>query len=235
MKRSLLILFFCGGILLVVGSPGGPIVLALVLLTATIGVVSMKSRVFGPVRTTVPSGIALTYDDGPNPVSTPALLDLLKERNVKATFFVVGEKVLAHPEVVRRCHAEGHTIGNHSHRHGTWTNLHFGGWMRSELGDCQRAVESAIGEAPRFYRPPFGLMNPHVEPAARAHGMQVVGWSVRSLDTARDDAAQRVTKRLTDGAIVLLHDGDLDADRVVATTRTILDAAEQRGLTPVAL
>ena len=235
MKRLLLILFFSGGTLLAVGSPGGPIVLALVLVVVTIGVVRMRSEVFGPVRATVPSGFALTYDDGPDPIATPALLDLLKERNAKATFFVVGKKALAHPEIVRRCHAEGHTIGNHSHRHGTWTNMHFGVWMRAELAECQRAVEGIIGEAPRHYRPPFGLMNPYVEPAARANGMGVVGWSVRSLDTARDDAAQRVTERLADGAIVLLHDGDLGAERVVETTRTILDAAAERGLEPVAL
>jgi len=239
LKRALLILFLVGAALLVVEPVWGIALISMVAATVTFGVLRMRAGILGPVRTTIPSGvppgIALTYDDGPDPESTPALLDLLKQRGVKATFFVVGEKVRAHPEVVRRCHDEGHTVANHSHRHGTWTNIHFGGWMRAELEACQRAVVDAIGVAPRHYRPPFGLMNPYVEPAARSLGMEVVGWNVRSLDTAHDDAAARVVRQLAPGAIVLLHDGGLAADRVVATTTTILEAAAERGLEPVAL
>jgi len=235
MKRSMLVLFVGGVVLFASGFFWGLVPIAAVLVLLTVGILRMESGILGPVRTKIDAGIALTYDDGPDPRSTPALLDLLKQHGAKATFFVVGERVRAHPEVVKRCHAEGHTVANHSLRHGTFTNIHFGGWMRKELGACQRAVEEAIGVAPRHYRPPFGLMNPYVEPSARALGMQVVGWSIRSLDTVRDDAAERVVADLAPGAIVLLHDGGLEPERVVATTRTILEAAAARGLEPVAL
>jgi len=235
LKRCLLIAFIAGVALLAAGYPWGGALVVIVVFTVTFGVVRMQSGILGPVRTTVDKGIALTYDDGPDPASTPALLDLLKAHNVKATFFVIGEKVRAHPEIVRRCHDEGHTVGNHSHRHGIWTNLHFGPWMRREIGECQNAVEQAIGVPPRYYRPPFGLMNPHVEPAARSHGLEVVGWTIRSLDTSRADAVERVVDLMEPGAIVLLHDGDMECERVVATTRAILEAANEQGLEPVAL
>ena len=235
MKRSMLVLFVGGVVLFASGFFWGLVPVAAVLALLTLGILRMETGILGPVRTKIDTGIALTYDDGPDPRSTPALLDLLKQHGAKATFFVVGDRVRAHPEVVKRCHAEGHTVANHSHHHGTFTNIHFGGWMKEELAACQRAVEEAIGIAPRFYRPPFGLMNPYVEPSARALGMDVVAWSIRSLDTVRDDAAQRVVADLAPGAIVLLHDGGLEPGRVVATTRTILEAAAARGLEPVAL
>jgi len=235
LKPALLIAFIAGVALLAAGNPWGGALVTIVAFTVTFGVVRMQSGIFGPVRTTVEKGIALTYDDGPDPRSTPALLDLLKSHNVKATFFVIGEKVRAHPELVRRCHDEGHTVANHSHRHGMWTNLHFGPWMRREIGACQDAVEQATGVPPRHYRPPFGLMNPHVEAAAHSHGLEVVGWTIRSLDTSRADAAERVLDLLEPGAIVLLHDGDIEQERVLATTRTILEAAREQGLEPVAL
>jgi len=235
LKRALLVLFLIGAVLFATGFVWGLAVMALVVIVVTWGVLSMRSGILGPVRTTVPAGIALTYDDGPDPLATPALLDLLKAHDAKATFFIVGENARAHPALVQRCHAEGHTIANHSHRHGNWTNCHFGGWMRAEIGECQRAIEEAIGEAPRHYRPPFGLMNPYVEPAARAHGLEVVGWSIRSLDTVRPGAAERVVQRLAPGAIVLLHDGGIGENHVVDTTRCILEAAAKRGLKPVAL
>jgi peptidoglycan/xylan/chitin deacetylase (PgdA/CDA1 family) len=235
LKWAIFLLCGFGAALLAFGFIAGAAPLAAGAALLTFGVVRMQTGILGAVRTQVPRGIALTFDDGPDPHSTPLLLDLLKERGARATFFMIGEKVLRHPDVVRRCHAEGHTIANHSHHHGTWTNLHFGAWMRDEIGACQRAIEETIGSAPRFYRPPFGLMNPHVEAAARDHGLELVAWSIRSLDTVRDDAAERVVRALAPGAIVLLHDGGIEPERVVATTRSVLEAAAERGLEAIAL
>jgi len=227
-------LLSCAGLaLLLAGSPFGWVLLGAAIVVLLCGVFDMSSGVFGRVRTTTGRDtIALTFDDGPDPASTPPLLDLLRERGVRATFFVVGERVRAHPAIVRRCAEEGHAIGNHSDRHRYDLNFRLRSGMRREMEACQEAVRVAAGVTPRLYRPPVGLMNPAVVPAARELGMEVVGWSIRSLDTRRGDAAERVIPRLRPGAIVLLHDGARDPAHVVATARRILDVALERGLVP---
>jgi chitin deacetylase len=144
--------------------------------------------------------------------------------------------VRAHPEIVKRCVAEGHAIGNHSDRHSYLTNFFFRARMRREMQACQDAVRAAAGVEPRFYRPPVGLMNHAVVPAARDLGMEVVAWSIRSLDSRRGcDPVRRVVPHLRSRAIVLLHDGGLDPERVLETTRRILDAARERDLAAVAI
>ena len=207
----------------------------------TWGVVSMRSGLFGPAVThgdPARPEVALTYDDGPDPDATCALLDLLRDRGVPATFFVVGARARAHPEVVRRCHAEGHLVGNHTDRHSHLTNFFLGPFIRRELRACQETVERITGVAPRAYRPPVGLVNPLTEPVARSLGMKLVGWQVRSLDTRLrrpEDVVRRVLDRVRPGGIVLLHDGGQDPARVREITRRILDGLEQRGLQPVRL
>lgn len=208
---------------------------------AVTGVFYMPSGIFGKVITKSRAGrpeVALTYDDGPDPETTPALLDLLRERGAKATFFVVGENVRSFPDLVRRCHEEGHTIANHSDGHSNFTNFYLYKRMRAQMGACQRAVEEAIGTAPRHYRPPVGLMNHAVGRAARDLGLEVVGWSIRSFDTLEadpDQVAQRVLDGLAPGRIALLHDGGLDMDRVLQITRRVLDGLEERGWEAVTL
>lgn len=181
---------------------------------------------------------ALTYDDGPDPSSTPLLLDLLRERGVRAAFFVVGERALQHPELVRRIRAEGHLLGNHSQRHSPLINLYSRARLAAELGACQDAIAAAAGERPTWYRPPFGLTNHATGSAARRHGLAVVGWSIRSFDTLPFSVPRviaRVAARLHPGAIVLLHDGGRERERVLAVTRGVLDALAVRGLETVRL
>jgi len=211
------------------------------LSLVTWGVVSMRSGIFGATRTRGPRSrmeVALTYDDGPDATATPALLDLLKRRGVAATFFVVGRNVRAHPSLVRRARDEGHLLGNHSDRHAWWTNFLRGRALRREIDRCQSALADAIGAGARFYRPPVGLMNASVSAAARALGLTLVGWTVRSLDTTRrtpGDVATRVLRRVGPGSIVLLHDGGRDPERTIRITELILDGLTPLGLVPVRL
>jgi len=203
-------------------------------------VTSMRSGLFGPARWRGPDGggVALTYDDGPDPATTGALLDLLRERGVPAAFFVIGARVRAHPETVRRCRDEGHLLGNHSDRHGLLHNFFGFERMRREVAACQETLATVAGAPARHYRPPVGLMNPHTTRVARDLGLELVGWQVRSFDTAGLSAAavaRRVLARVRPGGIVLLHDGGLPADRVVETTRRILDGLATKGLAPVRL
>lgn len=208
-------------------------------VVATWGTVSIRSGIFGKAHHTgdpASGRVALTFDDGPDPAATPAILDLLAARGVKATFFCVGERVCAHPEVVTRCQAEGHALANHSHRHRALTNLLFGGGMRREMTACQEALFEVTGERPRYYRPPMGLMNHAVVGAAEAHGLELVGWQARGLDTTARPAAQvvaRILRAVKPGGIVLLHDGAQDPTRAVAITAGVLDGLTERGLKPV--
>jgi peptidoglycan/xylan/chitin deacetylase (PgdA/CDA1 family) len=211
------------------------------LAICIIGVVRPGWGLFGPVRTAArnPSPhVALTYDDGPDPAATPQLLDLLAARGVQAAFFCIGRRVDAHPDLTRRCIQEGHLVGNHSHRHGFWSTCLLGRSLERELQACQQAVVRAAGAAPRFFRPPFGLLNHAMHPACRRLGLAIVGWQVRGLDTMRRPVAQvvdRILSRVRGGGIVLLHDGDQEPERVLEITERLLAGLATRGLSLVRL
>lgn len=212
----------------------------LVLALVTWGVVSIRSPYFGRalLAGSARDAVALTFDDGPDPASTPALLDLLESRGARATFFVVGERVRAHPELVRRCQAEGHELGNHSHTHSPWLNFRLRRGMQREIAACQDALEATTGCRPRWYRPPVGLRNPSVHPACDALGLQVIGWQVRSFDRAhRAPAAvvERVLHQIRPGGIVLLHDRGQPRERLLTITNGILQGLAARGLRAVTL
>lgn len=221
-----------------------PVALALALLAAavtTYATLSPGAGLLVRAWTRAPHGrpeVALTFDDGPDPAATPALLDLLAERGAKATFFVVGERARAHPELVRRIVREGHLVGNHSDRHAAWTNLLGTGALRRELTRCQETLAELTGAAPRYYRPPMGLVSHAVAPACAALGLEVVAWHVRGLDTTGrsvERVVARVLAGVAPGAIVCLHDGGQDPDRVRAITAAALDGLAVRGLRPVRL
>ena len=159
------------------------------------------------VRTAEPAA-ALTFDDGPDPETTPALLDLLARHGAKATFFLIGRRVARHPGLVARIAAEGHAIGNHSWDHPALPGLSHAQVM-DQLRRTTAAITAAAGAPPRLMRPPYGDQSPGSRLAARRLGLQVVAWSVVGADWSDDDGATvaaRVLDGLHPGAIVLLHD-----------------------------
>ena len=107
--------------------------------------------------------VALTFDDGPDPATTPLLLGVLKRHDIEAAFFPIGRKVEEHPEIIKQIDQEGHIIGNHTFRHAWWTNFMVGSALRREVGSAQEAIEDAIGKVPAYFRPPMGLTNPHLK------------------------------------------------------------------------
>jgi len=181
--------------------------------------VAPTSQLFGPTihRTGDPSTIALTFDDGPNPSATPALLDLLGRHEVKATFFLIGEHVKAAAVLAKEIAARGHTIGNHTQTHPALTFLP-PSRIADELDRCDDAIEAATGARPRWMRPPFGFRSPLLDGIVRKRGAGVVMWSVLARDW-KPQPAEPVIRRLRrtrGGDIVLLHDGDhraMNADR----------------------
>jgi peptidoglycan/xylan/chitin deacetylase (PgdA/CDA1 family) len=175
---------------------------------------------------------ALTFDDGPDPRTTPALLDLLAKRGVRATFFCIGKNAARHPDLVRRIVAEGHRIENHSYAHDWRTNLFSVARLREDLSRAQQEIEAQTGRAPRFFRPPAGLTNPRVFRVAKELGLRVAGYTARGLDR-RDVPPEVIVGRLMrgarPGAILLMHDGGVDAERMLAAVSQLLDQLAAAG------
>lgn len=127
--------------------------------------------------------VYLTFDDGPHPPETERVLDVLRERGAKATFFLIGSKVSGNEAVLRRMLDEGHTLGLHTYSHaGTFPLLSFDK-MLADVNEGKRAVESVAGKKISLFRPPFGVTNPTISKVIRTLGLQTVGWDVRSFDT----------------------------------------------------
>ena len=204
------------------------------------GSVSLSSPILGHciVRGSPENAFALTFDDGPDPEATHAVLDRLSEHDVVATFFCVGKHVEAHPEVVQRIHEEGHLIGNHSYSHSVSLTFANPTRLSDDLSRCQDAIESCTGYRPRFYRPPYGIRNHSTHSAATYNKVLVTGWSGGGMDTTRRSVkaiVDRCVKSLGPGAIILLHDRGPDPDRTLEIISKVLDAARRRGLHPVRL
>ena len=179
--------------------------------------------------------VALTFDDGPDPQRTPAVLDLLARQGVRATFFVVGARAEAHPELVRRMVAEGHVVGNHSYTHSWRFPLRSLGRTVEELRRTGEVLHRITGRQPRLFRPPFGVTNPTIARAVRRLGLDPVGWSIRSLDTmgqSPERVAARILRRLHPGAVILLHDRCAGSERLGGL---LVEGLRSRGLEPVTL
>ena len=153
--------------------------------------------------------VAMTFDDGPHGTLTPKLLDLLGRCHIKATFFVVGKHVVAHPEVVARAAEEGHEIGNHSWSHPDFRTMSDDG-VRQQLRDAEHAIADATNKTPTVMRPPFGSISDRQKDwILREFGYRTIMWDVDSLDWTRPGPAKicaRITAGARSGAIVLCHD-----------------------------
>ncbi|WP_200391374.1 polysaccharide deacetylase family protein [Roseibacillus ishigakijimensis] len=173
--------------------------------------------------------IALTFDDGPHPKNTPRLLDILRQRNVKATFYVIGKSVKLYPDIVRRIHAEGHELGNHTWNHPNLANLS-DAKVRQELDSTREAIISAAGVRPRTMRPPYGsLKTTQRQMIHRAYGYPTILWDVDPLDWKRPGTSvvrSRILNGTKSGSIVLAH--DLHSTTVDAMPSTI-DALLAKG------
>jgi peptidoglycan/xylan/chitin deacetylase (PgdA/CDA1 family) len=153
--------------------------------------------------------IAITFDDGPSPKLTPMLLDMLAERKIKATFFVVGQNAAEYPEILERMAAEGHEIGNHSWSHPALTGLGAAG-VKSQMEKTNAAIKAATGRDTVVMRPPFGATNAALNKRfAETFGMKVILWSVDPLDWKYRNAARvrsHILANTAPGAIILAHD-----------------------------
>jgi len=211
----------------------GSVVIVFFVVLA-LGVALPRLHFFAPFICRANTGkklVALTFDDGPDPRSTPQLLALLRERKTPAAFFCIGSKVAANPALAAQISKEGHLVENHAYTHSYFSNFHLTARLRRELERTQAVIEKTTGRAPRFFRPFMGLSNSCTWRAAQDTGLRLVAWSIRSLDTviARPEKiTRRVMRRLHPGAIILLHDGNIPPEKLVATTALLLDALRAR-------
>jgi len=212
-------------------------------------VLSPRGRMLGPNLVRLPASaarrneVSLTFDDGPDPEVTPRVLDLLDGLQAKASFFCVGEKVAAYPDIVREVARRGHSVENHSYRHAHAFAFFGPGRLRSEVEETQALIAGITGHAPAFFRAPAGFRSPLLDPVLALHGVRYVSWTRRGFDTMDTDAAavlRRLIRRLAAGDVLLLHDGacrrTLRGEPVVlAVLPALLERLAAAGLKPVSL
>jgi peptidoglycan/xylan/chitin deacetylase (PgdA/CDA1 family) len=204
------------------------------ILTSCFGIGVLKRKASS-------SKIAFTFDDGPNPLYTPKLLDLLKMNNIKATFFVVGSKAEKYPELIARMQEEGHLVGIHNYVHkSNW--VMFPWEIRNDLRKSASIIEKITGKRPMYYRPPWGLITLFDFLLMKQY--KIILWSKMAEDWRSKGGSEKVEKRLLknikNGEIILLHDcgetlgADVDAPtNTINALKTVFKEISSRGMTGV--
>ncbi|WDZ86204.1 polysaccharide deacetylase family protein [Micromonospora cathayae] len=183
-------------------------------------------------RTTGTRGVALTFDDGPDPVWTPKVLDQLRRARVTATFCVVGSRVKRHPELMARIVREGHQLCNHSWRHDVDLGSRPAPEIRADLDRTNRAIKAVVpGARISYYRQPGGKWTPAVVAVAKDLGMTSLHWTVDPQDWAKPPAkkiVERVRAGIRPGGVVLLHDGGGDRAATLAACPQVIAEIKRR-------
>lgn len=230
--RAFIILLLAALALWSLGWIGGWV--AGVLVTAGIVFVFIKSltiqsdffiQSFSGLKKTQSKVVSLTFDDGPHP-ATLSLLDLLDKYQVKATFFCIGKQIEKHPEIFQKILVRGHSVGNHTYIHSPVIGFLSSASIQREIQHTDNLFKQ-YGAHSCGFRPPFGVLNPHIAQAVKTLGQQVIGWNVRSLDTCISDEKKlfhRVQKRIQPGSVVLFHDTSLKTVNVVEQLLLFLKA-----------
>ena len=211
---------------LLIGPPSVAVAVSVLVAYAALilaGVLWLRLRMFqdavvrGPI---LARGVALTFDDGPDPTTTPRVLDALDAAGGKATFFVIAKKAEAHPEALHEIVRRGHEIGLHSYAHDRLFALRPEARVRADLERGLRVLEQLTGQRPLFFRPPIGHTNPVIARVVDALDLVTVGWTVSAKDGVASAVPRavvhRVRRGLADGAIVLMHDAPERGSRIPA-------------------
>jgi len=179
--------------------------------------------------------VSLTFDDGPLEKYTPEILDILREKSVAAAFFCTGKALHSSRDIAQRIVIEGHIIGNHTWGHSDFFDFYSAGRMAAEISDTTELIELITGKKPRFFRPPYGVTNPHLSKAVKKLGLVSIGWTFRTFDTVikdRQKIIDRTICKLVDGAILTFHDYN---ETVVDILPDIIDSIRNLGYTIVPL
>lgn len=166
----------------------------------------VATKVFS-ISPTKEKRVAITFDDGPDKTYTPQILDILKSHQVKATFFLIGEKANEHPDVVKRIYAEGHDLGNHTWNHRQLSKMPAAD-IEAEIARTDDLLKKTSGTAPKLFRSPYGETSEDIMRTAAQTGHSVIGWSVDTRDWEGHSAEAilaTVKKELKPGAVILMH------------------------------
>ena len=188
---------------------------------------SFVHSIFPSVTWNAPNeGVCLTFDDGPHPKATPAVLETLASYGTKATFFFLGHNVAKYPQIARDVAQRGHTVGNHSHDHSLllFRNHRY---IVNQICSAAEQIKQATGKRPTLFRPPYGYFRPTILPSVRSTGHRIVMWNLDSRDwreRSADTVSESIIRKVRPGGIVLLHDNDRTADRIQDIVKMVLDS-----------
>ncbi len=204
-------------------------------------ILSPNDRLLGPNLSSLPASavgrgeVCLTFDDGPDPEVTPRVLDLLDRFQVKASFFCIGERAAAYPELVREIARRGHSVENHSYHHHSAFAFFGTAWLKPQVEAAQETLTLLAGRPPAFFRAPAGFRSPFLHFVLSVTGLRYVSWTRRGFDAVSRDS-QRILRRLTRGLaagdVLLLHDS---APVVLEVLPALLGELAARGLRSVSL
>lgn len=225
----------------VAGAAGAQYIPAVVALGQWLPLAALPGSVCRWRGTSSRRHVAITFDDGPHPEATPAVLDRLDDLGVRATFFPLASEAERHPDLVAEVARRGHVVGTHGFSHGHHL-VHAPGWVRRDL-DAAEAVMTRLGQAPRWYRPTYGQVTAATLAVARKKGWWPVLWSAWGREWATSDpeaVAARATRRLSPGDVILLHDSDRFGPpgmwrTALAALEPITAAMARRGMAGVTL
>ncbi len=179
----------------------------------------------------------LTFDDGPNPSTTKDLLLLLEAEGVLATFFLIGTEVAKFPELAKSVADKGHTIGNHSLNHNFMPSMPTR-MIEREIMHTNALLEKATGRKPKLFRPPYGMIDKRGAACLKELDMRIVYWGAVPEDwqgVGAERVVERVCRKLTDGTLIVLHEGTHIASQTIAATREIIARGKAKGYTFKAL
>ncbi len=236
---------FAGAFALAIIHPFFAVVpLALFLTTCVLAPFLTRFGFYLPIISSVANKnnqVALTFDDGPDPDSTPSILDLLEKYNAHATFFVTGARAKAHPGLVRAIMDKGHAIGNHSYSHDYFIMLRGEKRLEKEIAITQDILKS-FGALPKVFRPPMGITNPGLGPVLERLGMATVNFSCRGFDAGNrriQHLSEKILRRIQSGGIIMMHDLSpkrrLDQHLWPGEVEKVLKGLKEKGLVVVPL
>lgn len=190
-------------------------------------------------------GVAFTFDDGPDPETTPAILKILSDANIKAVFFVIGKRAEEHPQLLKTITDQGHIIGNHSYSHHAGIGFFKADTLQRDIENCSEIIFKNLNKRPLYFRPPFGVTNPRYKLVLFQLRMYSIGWTLRSYDTIasnKETLIKRIKSSVHNNSILLFHDTQkvtLDAlPEIISYCRhknlPIVSLPELTGLSPYA-
>lgn len=209
------------------------IVLAIGILFCVIlsfGILFLRFEYFYPaVYKNTGEEVILTFDDGPDPVHTSKILDILQKYQIKALFFVIGNKAHEHPELIRRILDEGHEIGNHTQNHPIFFAMYSRKKIAAEIDRAENTLKLITQRNVSLFRPPIGYMNPSIASVLKKRNLKIIGWNVRSYDSfkTKDDLLKRLVRLTKKSSIVLLHD---NREHTSAVLEAYIQRAQANGI-----